>query len=124
MKSSSFTTREAKRDEHLSSADFLETEAFPELTFRSTSLRHIKGNRYEADGELTIKGITKPVVLDVEYHGLNTNPWGAEVAFFSASTEINREDFGMTWNAALESGGVLVSKKVQIEIEAQASLQR
>jgi polyisoprenoid-binding protein YceI len=121
IKTASITTRDAKRDGHLTSGDFLEIESFPEMTFRSSSLEHVKGNRYEAAGELTIKGVTKPVVLEVEYNGLGQTPWGSEVAFFSASTEINREDFGMTWNQALESGGVLVSKKVKIEIEAQAT---
>ena len=121
IKTSSITTRDAKRDGHLTSGDFLEIESFPEMTFRSESLKHLKDNRYEAAGILTIKGVTKPVVLDVEYNGLGQSPWGNEVAFFSASTEINREDFGMTWNQALESGGVLVGKKVKIEIEAQAT---
>jgi polyisoprenoid-binding protein YceI len=121
IKTASITTRDEKRDGHLTSGDFLEIEKFPEMTFKSRSLKQVEGNSYEANGELTIKGITKPVVLAVEYNGIGQTPWGNEVAFFSASTEINREDFGMTWNQALESGGVLVSKKVRIEIEAQAT---
>jgi polyisoprenoid-binding protein YceI len=121
IKTASITTRDERRDGHLTSGDFLEIEKFPEMTFRSTSLNHVEGNRYEADGELTIKGITRPVVLAVEYNGVGKSPWGSEVAFFSASTEIDREDYGMTWNQALESGGVLVGKKVRIEIEAQAT---
>ena len=121
IKTASITTRDAKRDGHLTSGDFLEIESYPEMTFKSSSLKHVEDNRYEAEGDLTVKGVTKPVVLNVEYNGVGTTPWGNEVAFFSASTEINREDFGMTWNQALESGGVLVSKKVRIEIEAQAT---
>ncbi|MEA2497861.1 MAG: hypothetical protein QOH26_266 [Actinomycetota bacterium] len=121
MKTSSISTGDAKRDGHLTSGDFLEIESFPEMTFKSTALKHVEDNRFEAMGDLSIKGVTKPVVLKVEYNGLGKSPWGNEVAFFSASTEINREDFGMTWNQALESGGVLVSKKVKIEIEAQAT---
>jgi polyisoprenoid-binding protein YceI len=120
MKAASITTGDEKRDGHLTSGDFLETEKHPEIKYRSTSLKHVKDNRYEAEGDLTIKGITKPVTLDVEYNGIGRSPWGNDVAFFSATGEINREDYGMTWNQALESGGVLVGKKVRIEIEAQA----
>ncbi|MEA2447410.1 MAG: hypothetical protein QOK47_1047 [Actinomycetota bacterium] len=120
IKTASITTGDAKRDGHLNSGDFLEIEQYPEMTYRSTSLKHVKDNRYEATGDLTIKGITRPVTLDVEFNGVGRSPWGQDVAFFSAAGEINREDFGMTWNQALESGGVLVSKKVRIEIEAQA----
>lgn len=120
IKTASITTGDAKRDGHLNSGDFLEIETHPEMTFRSTSLKHVEDNRYEATGDLTIKGITKPITLDVEYNGVGRSPWGLDVAFFSATGEINREDFGMTWNQALESGGVLVSKKVRIEIEVQA----
>ena len=108
------------RDDHLRSADFLDAEKFPEMKFRSTSLQHVGENKWKAVGDLTVRDVTKPVDLDVEFHGYQDHPMGGEVAFFSGKAEIDREQFGMTWNQALESGGVLVSKKVRIEIEAQA----
>jgi polyisoprenoid-binding protein YceI len=109
------------RDGHLRSADFLDVEQYPEMTFRSTGI-DTRGSTWQLQGDLTVHGVTKPVTLDVEYHGVTTDPWGAAKAQFSATGEIEREAFGLTWNVALESGGVLVSKKVKLEIEAQASL--
>jgi polyisoprenoid-binding protein YceI len=109
------------RDGHLRSADFLDVEQYPEMTFRSTGI-DTRGSTWKLQGDLTVHGVTKPVTLDVEYHGVTTDPWGAAKAQFSATGEIEREAFGLTWNVALESGGVLVSKKVKLEIEAQASL--
>ena len=115
---SSITTGDEKRDEHLRSADFFDVASHPAITFRSTKLSGA-GEDWKVEGELTIRGITKPVVLDVELGGSTTNPWGAQVAAFSASTEIDREEWGLTWNAPLEAGGVLVSKKIKIEIETE-----
>ena len=108
------------RDNHLRSGDFLEAEKYPELTFANARVVAQKGAKFAVLGDLTIKGVTKEVELTVELDGVVTDPFGNEKLAVSASTEINREDFGMTWNAALETGGVLVSQKIVIEIEAQA----
>jgi polyisoprenoid-binding protein YceI len=107
------------RDDHLRSSDFFDVANFPEATFRSTSLTW-SGAEATIEGELTIVGITRPVSLDVVYVGSVGDPWGGQRAVFSASTEVNREDWGLTWNVALEAGGVLVSKKIRIEIELEA----
>lgn len=116
------TTGAADRDGHLKSADFLDVEKFPTMTFVSTSVEG-SAEKWRVNGDLTIAGVTKPVQLDVEFSGVSPDPWGGQRAGFSASTEINREDWGLTWNVALETGGVLVSKNIRIEIEAQAVLQ-
>lgn len=115
----SITTGVADRDAHLRSADFLELDEYPSLTFRSTGLEAAEGG-FTLRGELTIKGVTRQVALDVEYEGVAASPWGQEVIGFTARTEIDREDFGITWNQALETGGVLVGKRITIEIEAEA----
>ena len=107
------------RDDHLRSSDFFDVANFPEATFRSTSLTW-SGAEANIEGELPIVGITRPVSLDVVYVGSVGDPWGGQRAVFSASTEVNREDWGLTWNVALEAGGVLVSKKIRIEIELEA----
>lgn len=109
------------RDGHLRSPDFLDVENHPTLDFVSTSLRPVAGG-YEVDGNLTIAGTTQGVTLQMEYSGVIADPWGNEKAIFSASTTINREDFGLTWNTALEAGGWLVGKQVEIELEVQAVL--
>lgn len=115
----SIDTRDENRDEHLRSPDFLDVARHPALEFRSTALREIGGGTYAVDGELTIRGVTRPVTLDARLDGVGSNTEGVEVAFFSASTRIDREDFGLTWNQALETGGVLVGREVDIEIEAE-----
>ncbi|MYW03223.1 YceI family protein [Streptomyces sp. SID3343] len=120
ISAASMTTGAKDRDGHLASADFLEVEKYPTLEFRTVRLTERSGDEFTLLGELTIKGVVREVELKVELEGLATSPWGQEVLAFSASTEINREDFGMTWNQALESGGVLVSKKVKIDIEGEA----
>jgi polyisoprenoid-binding protein YceI len=114
----SVNSRDEGRDAHLRSADFFDTETYPNLTFRSTGVR-AKGNEWLVDGELTIKDITRPVVLEATFEGIGSDPWGGSRAAFSASTEIEREDWGLTWNAALEGGGFLVGKKVKIELEVE-----
>jgi polyisoprenoid-binding protein YceI len=119
MVAASISTGVADRDGHLKSADFLDVENHPTITFSSTGVRR-EGGDFKVDGELTIIGVTKPVTLDVEFDGGATDPWGNAKAGFTASTTINREDWGLTWNAALEGGGLLVSKEIKIEIEAQA----
>jgi polyisoprenoid-binding protein YceI len=116
----SIDTAEEKRDAHLRSPDFLDVESHPTLEFRSTSARQTGETSLRVDGELTIRGITRPVSLDVEYLGLVDDPFGNKHAVFSAETEIDREEWGMTWNAALETGGVLVGRRLKIELEIQA----
>lgn len=108
------------RDGHLRSPDFLHIEEYPTLEFTSTAVRQA-GSHYEVDGELRIRDVSNPVTLRLEYHGLVTDPWGNDKAIFSASTKINREDWGLTWNAPLEAGGWLVGKHVDIELEVQAA---
>ncbi len=106
------------RDNHLRSPDFFDVDSHPQGTFRSTS---VTWNRDTArvSGDLTLVGISHPVVLDVLYVGSTVDPWGGHRAIYSASTEINREDWGLTWNVALEAGGLLVSKKIRIELEVE-----
>jgi len=115
----SIDTRDETRDNHLRSADFFEADSNPKLTFASTAVRHVTGNDFEVDGDLTIHGTTKPVTLKVELEGVLTDPWGMSRAGFSASTELDREDWGLTYNQALEAGGVVIGKKITIEIEAE-----
>ena len=115
----SLTTRDAKRDEHLRSADFFDVATYPNITFQSTRIEK-KGDDYLVHGDLTIRGVTRPVTLKTEFNGFGTSPWGQSVAGFSADTEISRKDFGLEWNVALETGGVLVGDKVKIHIEVEA----
>jgi polyisoprenoid-binding protein YceI len=111
-------TRDAGRDEHLRSADFFGTEEHPAITYVSSSLRK-DGADWVLDGDLTIKGVTQPVRLDVEFLGAVTDPWGGSRLGFTASGELDREDWGLNWNQALEAGGVVVGKKATLEIEAE-----
>jgi polyisoprenoid-binding protein YceI len=119
----SLDTRSEQRDQHLRSGDFLDVEQYPQITFRS---RRIEGARAQAGstfrvvGDLTIHGVTREVTLDTTFEGQGRDPWGGERVSFSATTKIDRRDFGLTWNAALETGGVLVSNIITIAIEAQA----
>ena len=106
------------RDDHLRSPDFFDVERHPTATFASTAVQW-DGRRATVAGDLTIVGVTRPVVLDVEYLGTVTDPGGSDRSIFSASTEIDREDWGLTWNVALEAGGILVSKRIRIEIEVE-----
>ena len=116
----SIDTGVADRDAHLRSGDFLDVEKYPSLTFRSTGLVADGDNEFKLRGELTVREVTREVELEVEFEGLARSPWGQEVIGFTATTEVDREEFGMTWNQALETGGVLVGKKVKIEISAEA----
>jgi polyisoprenoid-binding protein YceI len=118
IRTASVDTKDVGRDEHLRSADFLDVEQYPTMTFRSTSVRPA-GSRWVVDGELTIRGVTRPVSLDVKFEGAARNPWGTAALGFSADAEIDREEFGLTWNQALETGGVLVGKTVKIHIETE-----
>lgn len=119
IQAASIDTGVADRDNHLCSGDFLDVEKFPQLTFRSTGLE-VTEDGFQLRGELTIKDVTREVTLDAEFEGVARSPWGQEVIGFTATTEIDREDFGITWNQALETGGVLVGKKVKVEIELEA----
>ena len=112
-------TNSADRDGHLKSADFFEVETYPELKFESTSITKTDDGEYTLTGDLTIKGITKSVELDVEFGGFMKDPYGNEKSGFSFEGKINRKDFGLNWNAALETGGVLVSDEVKIAAEVQ-----
>lgn len=121
IKAASIDTGVADRDGHLRGEDFLATEKFPEITFRSARVTGHSGDELTVVGDLTIRDVTKQVELTVEFGGAGTNPWGQELFGFSISAEIDREEFGLTWNQALETGGVLVGKKVKIEIEGEAT---
>lgn len=113
-------TRDAKRDAHLRSADFFDAAKYPAITFRTTRIEPAGQNRFTATGDLTIRGTTRPIVLAVEIHGRNRTPWGTEVLGLTAETTINRKDFGLNWNAALETGGVVVSDEVKLIAEVEA----
>lgn len=118
----SLDTKDEGRDGHLRSADFFDVETYPEITFTSTGVR-VEGGDFLVDGDLTIKDVTKPVTFEVDFGGFGTDPWGNYKAGATAKTVINREDFGLTWNAALETGGVLVGRDVTIELDLQGSIQ-
>ncbi len=120
---STISTRDENRDGHIKSADFFDVENHPTWTFTSTDFE-AKGNEGKLTGNLTLRGVTKAVVLDVEFVGVNTDPWGNTKAGFEAKGEINRKDFGVEWNAPLETGGVLVGEQVKIELNIQAALQK
>jgi polyisoprenoid-binding protein YceI len=119
----SLETREEKRDEHLRSADFLDVQKYPELVFKSKKIAKT-GDGFELTGDLTIKDKTHEVSLDVEYGGKMKDPWGNERAVFTAATTIDRKQWGLVWNVALETGGVLVGDKISIEIEIEAIKQK
>lgn len=123
IKTASINTREAQRDAHLRSADFLKADEYPEMVFKSTRLERTGETAARLHGDLTIRDVTKPVVLDVTYLGTSKSPWGTLNAGFEANTKINREDWGLTWNVALETGGWLVGKEITINIEAEFTQQ-
>jgi polyisoprenoid-binding protein YceI len=120
IQTASVTTGQADRDNHLRTGDFFEAEKYPTLEFVSTGVKSHDGNEFVLTGDLTIKGVTKQVELEVEFEGVGRSPYGFDVFGFSAVTEIDREDWGLTYNMALESGGVMIGKKVKIEIEGEA----
>ena len=119
IEAASIDTREASRDAHLRSPDFLDAERFPQITFTSSSVTRKAGDLL-VTGELTIRGVTRPVQLGVEYSGRVTDPWGGERLGFSAKTAINRSDFGLAWNQVLEAGGVVVGDRIEISLEVEA----
>jgi polyisoprenoid-binding protein YceI len=116
---SSINTNSTERDNHLKSVDFFDIENHATMTFKSTSFKPLEDNAYKLKGLLTIRGVSKEVVLDVEYGGTIKDPWGNEKAGFSVEGKINRKDWGLNWNAALETGGVLVSDEVKISGEVE-----
>lgn len=109
-----------QRDEHVLSPDFLDVEKYPTITFKSTRVEPNRDNtEAKVYGDLTIKDVTREVTLDVEFHGAGTTPYGQNIVGFEASTKIDRENFGLTWNVALETGGWLVGKDIKISIDAE-----
>lgn len=119
IEAASVNTRDAKRDEHLRSPDFFDAARYPYLTFKSTKVDVLDSERAKLHGDLTIRDITKPVTLDVEYNGQSKSPWGTTNYGFSGRTKINRKDFGLEWNVALETGGFLVGDDINIDIELE-----
>ncbi|HWF58224.1 MAG TPA: YceI family protein [Candidatus Dormibacteraeota bacterium] len=120
IQAATITTYNETRDNHMRSADFFEVDKHPALEFRSTSIGDLDDqNRFQIVGDLTARGVTKPVTLDAEFVGTMTDPYGRTKATFSATTELKRDDWGVSWNQALVNGGVLVSKTIKVEIEVQ-----
>lgn len=116
----SIDTREPRRDEHLRSPDFFDVLRFPRLSFHSNRVQRTGDDRLRVSGELTIRDVSRQVVLDVRQEGRGQDPWGGERAAFTATTSIDRRDFGLTWNQALETGGVLVGNEIRITLEVEA----
>lgn len=123
LQSASLDTRNDQRDQHLRSADFLDAERFPTITFRSREVKGAwreEGDRFAIVGDLTIRDVTKEVTLDATFEGQGKDPWGGERVSFSADTKIDRRDYGLTWNQALETGGLLVGNDLRIHLDVQA----
>jgi polyisoprenoid-binding protein YceI len=120
IQAASINTGQPDRDNHLRSGDFLEAEKYPTLEFRSTGVKSFSGSEFVLTGDLTIKDVTRAVELKVGFEGVGRSPYGQDIFGFTATTEIDREDFGLTWNVALETGGVMVGKKIKIELEGEA----
>jgi polyisoprenoid-binding protein YceI len=114
-------TNSVDRDNHLRSADFFEVDAHPYITFVSTNIVKTGDNEYNLSGDITIKDVTKKITFEVEYEGTGKNPWGVEVVAFEAKAKLSRQEFGLTWNQALEAGGVLVGDDITIQIDLQAN---
>lgn len=119
IEAASINTRNGDRDNHLRSADFLNAEQYPAITFKSTRVVAETPNRGKLIGDLTIRDVTREVTLDVEYAGLSKSPWGTVSSGFTATTSINRKDWGLVWNVALETGGWLVGETINIELEIE-----
>jgi polyisoprenoid-binding protein YceI len=122
IQSASIDTGVEKRDTHLKTADFFDVEKFPTLTFKSTKVSPVTDTTAKLEGLLTLHGIEKPVILDLEIHGVGKDPWGNVKSGFTATTQINRRDFGLTWNQAVEAGQLLVGEEVEITIEVEGHL--
>jgi polyisoprenoid-binding protein YceI len=123
MDAASIDTHEPQRDAHLKSADFLEAEKYPTITFKSTGVDG-SGDAFKVSGDLTIHGVTRPVVLDTTFEGRGGDPWGNDRIGYEAHTKISRKDFGLEWNQALETGGVVVGDEVKIELNVEAIAQK
>ena len=123
IKAATLDTQTQQRDDHLRSADFLEVDKYPDIAFASTVVEHDKDDDWKISGDLTIHGVTRPVTLKTEYSGQTADPWGGQRAAFSAETRIDREDWGLTWNQALEAGGWLVGRELKLKLEVEAVLQ-
>ena len=121
IEAASIDTRNPDRDAHLKSNDFFAMDDHPQLTFRSTAIEQVSETDYRVTGDLTLRGVTNPVTIDLEYSGSAIDPWGNLRVGFEGSTQVNRKDWGLNWNAALEAGGVLVSEKVTLEFEISAT---
>jgi polyisoprenoid-binding protein YceI len=120
IQAASIDTRNADRDGHLKSNDFFDMEHYPEITFVSTAVEQLDGENYRVTGDLGIKGVTKPVIVDFEYTGTAVDPFGNTRIGFEGKTTVNRKDWGVSWNAALDAGGMLVSERVTLEFEVSA----
>lgn len=120
VEAASIDTRSEERDAHLKSNDFLAMDQYPQIAFRSTKVTKTGPTEYEVTGDLTIRGVTNPVTIDFEFTGAAVDPFGNQRIGFEGGTTINRKDWGVNWNAALEAGGVLVSEKVTLEFEVSA----
>lgn len=120
INAASIDTNTADRDTHLRSADFLNVEKFPTIRFKSTRVEGAGSERFKLVGDLTIRGVTREVVLEAEFGGKAKDPWGNDRVAFTGTTSLKRADFGLTWNQALEAGGVLVGDRIDIEVEVQA----
>lgn len=119
LNTSSIDTEVADRDAHLKSADFFDAENYPKISFSGNGLKDLDDDMYELTGDLTIKEVTKPVTLSVEFGGIGADPWGNVKAGFSIAGKINRKDFGLSWNATLETGGVLVGEEVKLSADVE-----
>ncbi|WP_437918487.1 YceI family protein [Sphingobacterium sp. LRF_L2] len=119
IKTNSITTKNEPRDQHLKSEEFFNASSYPDITFKSTEIKKVDEDEFTLLGDLTIKGVTKPTVFTAEFGGLAKDPWGNKKAGYTISGKINRQDFGLTWNAALETGGVMVSEEVKFHADVQ-----
>ena len=122
IQAASIDTNVEGRDKHLKTADFFDVEKYPTLTFKSTSVSDVKENHGKLNGILNMHGVEKPITLDLEMHGVGKDPWGNTRAGFSATTKINRKDFGIVWNKALESGQVLLGEDVEVTLDVEGVL--
>ena len=122
IQAGTITTAEQTRDEHLRSPDFLDVESWPSITLKGSGIQHVRGQDFKLTADLTIRDTTRPVDIDLELQGVTTDPWGNTRAFFAAEFAINRDEFGVTWNQALETGGVMVGPQLKAALDVQAVL--
>jgi polyisoprenoid-binding protein YceI len=119
IEAASINTQSAKRDTHLRSEDFFEVEKYPTIAFKSTGVTDVQGNHAKLHGQLTMHGVTKPVVLDLEVGGVAKDPWGGTHAAFTATGKLDRREYGVEWNQAVEGGGVLIGNEVELELDIE-----